>query len=138
MARYYGRAVQPKPPAAPEPDPPKPLWFGIEIELPPLASNNQPRVETVLRACAKYFGISELELKSERRTKIVVRPRQMAMYLAKTMTLRSPPEIGRRMGGKDHTTVLHGVRKLEKLIRSDWETAYDAAHIEAMILKGRA
>jgi chromosomal replication initiator protein len=49
----------------------------------------------------------------------VVRPRQIAMYLAKTLTLRSLPEIGRRFGGRDHTTVLHAVRKIEGLVDSD-------------------
>jgi chromosomal replication initiator protein len=48
-----------------------------------------------------------------------VRPRQVAMYLAKTMTLRSLPEIGRRFGGRDHTTVLHAVRKIEGLVGKD-------------------
>jgi chromosomal replication initiator protein len=49
----------------------------------------------------------------------VVRPRQVAMYLAKTLTLRSLPEIGRRFGGRDHTTVLHAVRKIENLVNKD-------------------
>jgi chromosomal replication initiator protein len=49
----------------------------------------------------------------------VVRPRQVAMYLAKTLTLRSLPEIGRRFGGRDHTTVLHAVRKIETLVSRD-------------------
>jgi chromosomal replication initiator protein len=49
----------------------------------------------------------------------VVRPRQIAMYLAKTLTLRSLPEIGRRFGGRDHTTVLHAVRKIEGLVGND-------------------
>ena len=49
----------------------------------------------------------------------MVRPRQIAMYLAKTLTLRSLPEIGRRFGGRDHTTVLHAVRKIEGLVGSD-------------------
>jgi chromosomal replication initiator protein len=48
-----------------------------------------------------------------------VRPRQIAMYLAKTLTLRSLPEIGRRFGGRDHTTVLHAVRKIENLVGND-------------------
>jgi chromosomal replication initiator protein len=49
----------------------------------------------------------------------VVRPRQVAMYLAKVLTLRSLPEIGRRFGGRDHTTVLHAVRKIEALVGND-------------------
>ncbi|MGH6789157.1 MAG: helix-turn-helix domain-containing protein, partial [Pseudolabrys sp.] len=53
----------------------------------------------------------------------VVRPRQIAMYLAKTLTLRSLPEIGRRFGGRDHTTVLHAVRKIEGLVGNDMTLA---------------
>ncbi|MGB6503695.1 MAG: helix-turn-helix domain-containing protein, partial [Xanthobacteraceae bacterium] len=53
------------------------------------------------------------------RTANVVRPRQVAMYLAKVLTLRSLPEIGRRFGGRDHTTVLHAVRKIENLASND-------------------
>jgi chromosomal replication initiator protein len=56
---------------------------------------------------------------SSRRTANVVRPRQVAMYLAKILTLRSLPEIGRRFGGRDHTTVLHAVRKIETLAGND-------------------
>src|SRR5262249_3928224 len=59
---------------------------------------------------------SRADLLSSRRTANVVRPRQVAMYLAKTLTLRSLPEIGRRFGGRDHTTELHAVRKIENLV----------------------
>jgi chromosomal replication initiator protein len=52
-----------------------------------------------------------------------VRPRQVALYLAKTLTLRSLPEIGRRFGGRDHTTVLHAVRKIEGLVGNDMALA---------------
>jgi chromosomal replication initiator protein len=60
---------------------------------------------------------------SSRRTANVVRPRQVAMYLAKSLTLRSLPEIGRRFGGRDHTTVLHAVRKIEGLVGNDMALA---------------
>src|SRR5262249_39146366 len=64
-------------------------------------------------------NVSRADLLSSRRTANVVRPRQVAMYLAKTLTLRSLPEIGRRFGGRDHTTVLHAVRKIENLVGND-------------------
>jgi chromosomal replication initiator protein len=76
--------------------------------------------------------VSRSDLLSARRTANVVRPRQIAMYLAKTLTLRSLPEIGRRFGGRDHTTVLHAVRKIESLIGNDTTLA---AEIE--VLKGQ-
>jgi chromosomal replication initiator protein len=63
--------------------------------------------------------VSRADLLSSRRTANVVRPRQVAMYLAKVLTLRSLPEIGRRFGGRDHTTVLHAVRKIENLAGTD-------------------
>ena len=65
------------------------------------------------------YNVSRADLLSSRRTANVVRPRQVAMYLAKTLTLRSLPEIGRRFGGRDHTTVLHAVRKIEGLVSND-------------------
>lgn len=78
---------------------------------------------------ARRYNVSRSDLLSQRRTANVVRPRQVAMYLAKILTLRSLPEIGRRFGGRDHTTVLHAVRKIETLIGTD--TAL-AAEIETL------
>jgi len=74
------------------------------------------RIEDIQRIVARHYNVSRSDLLSSRRTANVVRPRQIAMYLAKTLTLRSLPEIGRRFGGRDHTTVLHAVRKIEGLI----------------------
>nr|WP_246191157.1 chromosomal replication initiator protein DnaA [Aureimonas leprariae] len=71
------------------------------------------RVEDILRFVSRHYNVSKTDILSARRTRTVVRPRQIAMYLAKTMTPRSLPEIGRRFGGRDHTTVLHAVRKIE-------------------------
>lgn len=71
-----------------------------------------------LAVCAHY-GVTRIDMISARRTADVVRPRQVAMYLAKTLTVRSLPEIGRMFGHKDHTTVLHAVRKIEALIARD-------------------
>jgi chromosomal replication initiator protein len=72
---------------------------------------------------ARQYNVSRSDLLSSRRTATVVRPRQVAMYLAKTLTLRSLPEIGRRFGGRDHTTVLHAVRKIEGLVGNDMALA---------------
>jgi chromosomal replication initiator protein len=77
------------------------------------------RIEEIQRIVARHYNVSRSDLLSSRRTANVVRPRQIAMYLAKTLTLRSLPEIGRRFGGRDHTTVLHAVRKIESLIGID-------------------
>ncbi len=77
------------------------------------------KIEDIQRVVARQYSVSRADLLSSRRTANVVRPRQVAMYLAKTLTLRSLPEIGRRFGGRDHTTVLHAVRKIEGLIAKD-------------------
>jgi chromosomal replication initiator protein len=77
------------------------------------------KIEDIQRVVARQYNVSRSDLLSSRRTANVVRPRQIAMYLAKTLTLRSLPEIGRRFGGRDHTTVLHAVRKSENLVGND-------------------
>lgn len=77
------------------------------------------KIEDIQRVVARQYNVSRSDLLSSRRTATVVRPRQIAMYLAKLLTLRSLPEIGRRFGGRDHTTVLHAVRKIEGLVGND-------------------
>jgi chromosomal replication initiator protein len=83
------------------------------------AEPKRVRIEDIQRVVARQYNVSRSDLLSSRRTANVVRPRQVAMYLAKVLTLRSLPEIGRRFGGRDHTTVLHAVRKIEGLVGSD-------------------
>ena len=93
-----------------------------EREVRDLIRPQEPRrvkIEEIQRVVARQYNVSRADLLSSRRTANVVRPRQVAMYLAKTLTLRSLPEIGRRFGGRDHTTVLHAVRKIENLVTSD-------------------
>jgi chromosomal replication initiator protein len=93
-----------------------------EREVRDLIRPQEPKrvkIEDIQRVVARQYNVSRSDLLSSRRTANVVRPRQVAMYLAKTMTLRSLPEIGRRFGGRDHTTVLHAVRKIEALVGKD-------------------
>ena len=93
-----------------------------EREVRDLIRPQEPRrvkIEEIQRVVARQYNVSRADLLSSRRTANVVRPRQVAMYLAKTLTLRSLPEIGRRFGGRDHTTVLHAVRKIENLVNND-------------------
>ena len=68
---------------------------------------------------AEHFNIRVADMYSARRARAVARPRQVAMYLAKQLTSRSLPEIGRKFGGRDHTTVMHAVRKVEELRQGD-------------------
>ncbi len=82
-------------------------------------------VDEIQRTVADYYDIGTEELTSARRSRDLVRPRHVAMYLARTLTSRSMPEIGRQFGGRDHTTVLHGVRKVERMKEGDPEVARD-------------
>jgi chromosomal replication initiator protein len=76
-------------------------------------------VATIQERVSSHFKIPLREMKSKRRAREVARPRQVAMYLSRQLTSQSLPEIGRRFGGRDHTTVLHGVRQIEKLRATD-------------------
>ena len=91
-------------------------------------------VDEIQKTVADHFNLKQADLLSERRTRSVARPRQIAMYLCKQHTTRSYPDIGRRFGGRDHTTVLHGVRKIEELMPQDDQIARD---VEALTRKLR-
>jgi chromosomal replication initiator protein len=95
---------------------------GAEIAIRDLIRTHEPKrvkIEDIQKLVASHYSVTRADILSSRRTATVVKPRQIAMYLAKTMTLRSLPEIGRRFGGRDHTTVLHAVRKIEGLSTAD-------------------
>ncbi len=97
-----------------------------EREVRDLVRPQEPKrvkIEDIQRVVARQYNVSRSDLLSSRRTANVVRPRQVAMYLSKVLTLRSLPEIGRRFGGRDHTTVLHAVRKIEALVGKDHSLA---------------
>ena len=91
-------------------------------------------VDEIQKAVADHYLLKQSDLLSERRTRAVARPRQLAMYLAKSLTTRSYPDIGRRFGGRDHTTVLHAVRRIEALRAED---PIIAADLEAVTRKLR-
>jgi chromosomal replication initiator protein len=91
------------------------------------------RIEDIQRVVAKHYNVSRQELVSNRRTRVIVKPRQIAMYLSKTLTPRSFPEIGRRFGGRDHTTVLHAVRKIEELISGDTKLSHEIELLKRLI-----
>jgi chromosomal replication initiator protein len=107
-----------------------------EREVRDLIRPQEPRrikIEDIQRVVARQYNVSRSDLLSSRRTANVVRPRQVAMYLAKIMTLRSLPEIGRRFGGRDHTTVLHAVRKIEALVGKDTSLAGEVDEIKRQL-----
>ena len=83
------------------------------------ASDRKLTVEEIQRKVAEHYNIRLSDMIGPKRLRNIARPRQVAMYLAKHLTSRSLPEIGRRFGGRDHTTIMHGVRKIEELITTD-------------------
>jgi chromosomal replication initiator protein len=85
------------------------------------------KIEDILKVVGRHFNVARTDLLSPRRARAVVVPRQIGMYLAKKLTARSLPEIGRRFGGRDHSTVLHAVRKIEELVKTDDRLAREVA-----------
>jgi chromosomal replication initiator protein len=96
------------------------------ILRPHLSCNERKvTVDTIQKTVAEHYSLKQADLISERRARAVARPRQVAMWLAKQITTRSLPDIGRRFGGRDHTTVLHAVRRIEALKAEDPAIARD-------------
>ena len=89
------------------------------------AGRRRVTIDEIQKRVADHFKIRHAEMISARRARAVARPRQIAMYLAKQLTPRSLPEIGRRFGGRDHTTVIHAVKQIEKLRAADTEIDAD-------------
>jgi len=94
-----------------------------EEQLTDILSANRRRItiDEIQRAVCQFYRVDRTEMASKRRARAVVRPRQVAMYLAKVLTPRSYPEIGRKFGGRDHSTVIHAVRLIEELRTRDAE-----------------
>ena len=89
------------------------------------ANDRRVTIEEIQKAVVEHYSIRMADMTSARRSRAVARPRQMAMYLAKQLTPRSLPEIGKKFGGRDHTTVMHAVRQIEKLTAEDRAIADD-------------
>jgi chromosomal replication initiator protein len=107
-----------------------------EAAIRDLVKNREPKrvkIEDIQRIVAKHYNVSRADILSLRRTATVVKPRQVAMYLSKTLTPRSLPEIGRRFGGRDHTTVLHAVRKIEGLVGRDTTLAEEVDLLKRLL-----
>ncbi|MBF0394618.1 MAG: chromosomal replication initiator protein DnaA, partial [Alphaproteobacteria bacterium] len=97
------------------------------------ANDRRITIEEIQKKVAEHFNIRVAEMGSARRARQVARPRQVAMYLAKQLTSRSLPEIGRKFGGRDHTTVMHAVKKIEELRQSDSNFAEDVELLRRML-----
>jgi chromosomal replication initiator protein len=100
------------------------------------SDQNRIKIEDILKVVGLHFNVSKNDLLSPRRARSVVVPRQIGMYLAKKLTSRSLPEIGRRFGGRDHSTVLHAVRKIDEQMRGDEKLAKDLAQLIRLIEQG--
>jgi chromosomal replication initiator protein len=79
------------------------------------------KIDDIMRTISRHYGVNRNDLLSARRTRSIVRPRQIGMYLSKHLTERSLPEIGRQFGGRDHTTVIHAIRKVDELMKGSNE-----------------
>ncbi len=93
----------------------------------------QVTIDEIQRKTAEYYSIRLSDLLSARRTRVVARPRQVAMYLSKQLTARSLPEIGRKFGGRDHTTVIHAVRRIEELRENDPAVDNDVENLQRLL-----
>lgn len=93
----------------------------------------KPKIEDIQRVVSQHYGVSRQDLVSARRTRTIVQPRQIAMYLSKTLTPRSLPEIGRRFGNRDHTTVLHAVRKVDGMLSKEPQVAEDIETLKRLL-----
>ena len=107
--------------------------------LPGLACHRRAariKVADIQREVADFFDIPISEMTSARRGRDIARPRQVAMFLAKELTPKSLPDIGRRFGGRDHTTVIHAIKQIEKLCAIDAEIDEDVEGCRRRILAG--
>jgi chromosomal replication initiator protein len=101
-----------------------------------LGSRARITIEDIQRAVCAHFRLDRKEMASQRRSRVVARPRQIAMYLAKELTPRSFPEIGRRFGGRDHSTVIHAVKTIEALRMADADIEADVRRIRNALTLG--
>lgn len=108
----------------------------VEHIIKDLMCSKEPRrikIDDILKVISRHYGVTRSDILSERRNRSIVLPRQVGMYLAKRLTARSLPEIGRRFGGRDHTTVLHAIRKIEREITGDQILREDLGILERLL-----
>ena len=95
-------------------------------------------IDQVLETVAQHYGVSEAALLGSSRSRMVAFPRQIAMYMARTETDASLPQIGRKMGGRDHTTVLYGYEKINGLMETSADVRRDALAIRSALYEVQA
>ena len=97
------------------------------------AHDRRVTIEEIQKKVAEHFSIRLTDMSSARRPRSVARPRQVAMYLAKQLTSRSLPEIGRKFGNRDHTTVMHAVSRVTELMQRDGTFAEDVELLQRLL-----
>ena len=97
------------------------------------ASDRKVTIEEIQRKVSEHYNIRLSDMIGPKRLRTIARPRQIAMYLAKQLTPRSLPEIGRRFGGRDHTTIMHGVRRIEELMAADSQLSDDLQLLKRLL-----
>ena len=97
------------------------------------ATDRKVTIDEIIRKVTDHYGVNLTDMLSARRTRSIARPRQVAMYLSKKLTSKSLPEIGRRFGKRDHTTVIHAVKKIEELQSIDNQIAKDIEILRRML-----
>ena len=97
------------------------------------AHERRVTIEEIQKRVSDYYNIRVAEMSSARRAQMVARPRQVAMFLAKQLTSRSLPEIGRKFGNRDHTTVMHAIKKVEQLSSADPGFSEDVELLRRML-----
>lgn len=136
LARIASRAFRPAPVIVPEVIALEPV--DDPEATPPTAvhvrwTDFPPTIDLIKGAVCREFGVSRFDLESARRTHDVVLPRQVGIYLARKLTARSMPDIGRRFGGRDHSTIVHAIRKISHRLCVDPELAGRVATIKESI-----
>jgi hypothetical protein len=113
-----------------EPEPPAPAPDPEPQPEPEPVTERQPTVKNIRAAVARRLGVRDGDLGSQRRTNDIIYPRQLGYYMCRLLTLHSYQEIGRRFGGRDHASVLHGCRKIEAAAKTDPKIAEDIEAIK--------
>lgn len=112
------------------------LVSGLLRDVAANPDGSRIKIDDILKVVGRHYNVARTDLLSPRRARIVVLPRQVGMYLAKKMTARSLPEIGRRFGGRDHSTVLHAVRKIEEQMKTDDKLAREITLLTRLVEQG--
>lgn len=111
------------------------IWIRPAPRPPTMLIRVVPSIEEIQRATAEQFGLTIHDMKSQRRSIYIARPRQVAMYLAAALTSASLAMIGRCFGGRDHSTVIHALRRVEELLATERHLARDMRSICAGVAR---